>query len=285
MSRVFLSVVIPTYQRNDLLTLCLDKVSPENQLLDASFYEVIVTDDGSKSTAEELIKTKYPWVKWVQGPRKGPAANRNNGARYANGDWLVFTDDDCLPNSDWLKSYCNEIPELPLVRAFEGAIHADKEEELRNTFAECPINTTGGLFWSANIAVEKKLFHEVGGFDEGYLLAAQEDQQLYLDLLKHTTVQFLPNCVVVHPVRYSSLGAQLSKINAKSKNFVRYAKKNQGALKYSSASSFVIEQFKFHAISFCKHLMNGKFQESFVSLAWLCYGVPLNVFRFVFCRD
>jgi len=281
MSTVFLSVVIPTYQRNDLLTLCLDKVSPERQSLDASFYEVIVTDDGSKSTAEELIKTKYPWAKWVQGSRKGPAANRNNGARYANGEWLVFTDDDCLPNSDWLMSYYKQIPELPSVRAFEGAIHADKEEELNNTFAECPINTTGGLFWSANIAVEKKLFHEVGGFDEGYLLAAQEDQQLHLDLLKHTTVQFLPNCVVIHPVRYSSLGAQLSKINAKSKNFVRYAKKNQGALKYSSASAFVIEQFKFHAISFCKHLINGKFQESFVSLVWVCYGVPLNIYRFV----
>lgn len=281
MSKVFLSVVIPTYQRNDLLSLCLDRLNPEMQSLASEFYEVIVSDDGSKTTAEDLIKTNYPWAKWVQGPRKGPAANRNNGARYANGDWLVFTDDDCLPNSDWLMSYYKKFPEFPSVRAFEGAIHADKEEDLKNTFAECPINTTGGLFWSANIAVEKKLFHEVGGFDEGYLLAAQEDQQLYLDLLKFTAIQFLPNCVVVHPVRYSSLGAQLSKINAKSKNFVRYAQKNQEALKYSSTSLFVIEQFKFHAISFCKHLINGKFQESFVSLAWVCYGVPLNVFRFI----
>ena len=280
MNTIFLSVVIPTYQRNDLLVLCLDKLAPGIQTLPRDLYEVIVSDDGQKNTAETLIKTKYPWAKWVQGPRNGPAANRNNGVKYAKGNWLVFTDDDCLPNADWLSIYFNTVTEYPRKSAFEGAIHADKEEELKNTFAECPINTTGGLFWSANIAVDKKLFQEVGGFDEGYPLAAQEDQQLYLDLLKHTTVQFLPNCVVVHPVRYSSLGAQLGKINAKSKNFVRYAKKNQVVLKYSSTSSFVIEQFKFHIMSFGKHLINGKFQEAFVSLAWVCYGVPLNVLRF-----
>ncbi|MFM6530798.1 MAG: glycosyltransferase family 2 protein, partial [Dolichospermum sp.] len=62
-------------------------------------------DDGYQSTAQEMIEQNYPWVKWVAGPGKGPAANRNNGAKYATGEWLAFTDDDCLPDPQWLASY------------------------------------------------------------------------------------------------------------------------------------------------------------------------------------
>ena len=89
------SVVITTCNRLEMLAKCLDRLGCGMQSLAANQYEVIVTDDGSQSTAEQLMKGKYPWARWLQGPRKGPAANRNNGARYAEGEWLVFTDDDC----------------------------------------------------------------------------------------------------------------------------------------------------------------------------------------------
>ncbi|MHC5729635.1 MAG: glycosyltransferase family 2 protein, partial [Nostoc sp.] len=66
------SVIIPTYHRNDLLAKCLDCLAPGVQTLSAEQYEVIVTDDGSQTTAEEMIRQQYPWAKWVAGPRKGP---------------------------------------------------------------------------------------------------------------------------------------------------------------------------------------------------------------------
>jgi glycosyltransferase involved in cell wall biosynthesis len=63
------SVIIPTYHRNDLLAKCLDCLAPGTQTLHTEQYEVIVTDDGSQTTAEEMIKQQYPWAKWVAGPR------------------------------------------------------------------------------------------------------------------------------------------------------------------------------------------------------------------------
>ena len=62
--------------------------------------EVIVSDDSKQCIAKELIQEKYSWVKWIEGPKKGPAANRNNGAKYATGDWFIFIDDDCEPQKD-----------------------------------------------------------------------------------------------------------------------------------------------------------------------------------------
>src|SRR5688500_16117871 len=97
-----ISVVIPTRHRNDLLALVLDRLAPGTQTLPADQYEVIVTDDGSITTAEAMIREKFSWARWTQGPRKGPAANRNHGASLAQGEWIAFTDDDCLPSSRWL---------------------------------------------------------------------------------------------------------------------------------------------------------------------------------------
>jgi glycosyltransferase involved in cell wall biosynthesis len=103
------SVIIPTYHRNDSLAKCLDCLKPGVQTLPVEQYEVIVTDDGFETTAEEMIKNHYPWAKWVAGKGKGPATNRNNGAKYAQGEWLVFTDDDCLPSEEWLSAFSSAI--------------------------------------------------------------------------------------------------------------------------------------------------------------------------------
>src|ERR1700743_99135 len=91
---LLISVIIPTCHRNQDLGRCLGALRPDSQKSPFS-YEVIVADDGSKSTAEELIRAEYAWARWVAGPRRGPAANRNAGARNARGAWVLFLDDDC----------------------------------------------------------------------------------------------------------------------------------------------------------------------------------------------
>ena len=80
-----ISVVIPTRHRNDPLAECLARLAPGVQTLAADRYEVIVTDDGSAETSADVVRQRFPWARWAAGPRRGPAANRNNGARQARG--------------------------------------------------------------------------------------------------------------------------------------------------------------------------------------------------------
>jgi len=68
-------------------------------------YEVIVTDDGRDFNVEAFCKVNFPWVKYIQGPQKGPADNRNNGSKAAKHHWLVFLDDDCIPDKSLLHEY------------------------------------------------------------------------------------------------------------------------------------------------------------------------------------
>jgi GT2 family glycosyltransferase len=193
-------VIIPTYHRNDLLAKCLDCLAPGIQTLPPEQYEVIVTDDSSQTTALEMMRSHYPWAKWVAGPHRGPAANRNNGAKYAQGEWLAFTDDDCLPDPQWLEEYASSIAAQPICLVFEGRTYVDRP---RQTLAEIsPINESGGYLWSCNFAIQRQLFESLAGFDERFPYAAMEDVELRLRIAKiGHKFSFVKTASVCHPWR------------------------------------------------------------------------------------
>jgi GT2 family glycosyltransferase len=195
-----ISVIIPTCNRVELLAKCLECLSPLNQGTSLD-YEIIVTDDSYANNAQELIKQNFPWVKWIVGPKKGPAANRNNGAKEANGEWLLFIDDDCLPNKYILKEYTNAINSNEDILVFEGSTSADRPQ---SSFGEeSPINETGGYLWSCNFMIEKCLFHDsLRGFDEQFPYAAMEDVDLAYRLQKaNISSHFVKSASVIHPWR------------------------------------------------------------------------------------
>lgn len=192
-----ISVVIPTCERPDLLALCLERLAPGAQTLPAGGYEVIVSDDGA-ATSERLIGERFPWATWVSGPRRGPAANRNSGAGHAQGEWLAFTDDDCLPDRGWLAGFANathgehEVYEgMTVCRA---GIHSPLEH--------APVNTSGGCLWSCNMLVKAAKFRELGGFDENFPYPYLEDVEFRERLVAaNGDFKFVPQAVVDHPPR------------------------------------------------------------------------------------
>lgn len=194
------SVIIPTRHRNDLLTKCLDRLAPGIQTLVAEEYEVIVTDDGSETTAEQMVRERYPWVKWVVGPRKGPAANRNNGAKHAAGGWLAFIDDDCIPDVQCLCAYAYAAAADASRVVLEGRTYVDQP---RSTLAEVsPVNETGGYLWSCNFAIKRNIFNLLGGFDERFPYAAMEDVDLRARVIKAGyDFPFVREAAVCHPWR------------------------------------------------------------------------------------
>ena len=168
-------------------------------------YEVIVTDDGAdRNPIETLLRTHYPWARRVEGPRRGPAANRNHGAKFAKGRWLLFCDDDCLPDANLLSAYAHAQETQPNCEVFEGCTMADREK--RHPLEESPVNHQGGNLWSCNFAIQRRLFEEAGGFDETFPHAAVEDMEFRVRLQKAgAPIAFLSDAVVVHPWRKLSV--------------------------------------------------------------------------------
>lgn len=92
-----ISVVIPTYNRQNTIERCLDSVL--NQTFPA--YEIIVVDDGSNDRTLEIINQKYgKQVKIIKQNHKGAQAARNAGIKSATGEYIAFldSDDEWVPN-------------------------------------------------------------------------------------------------------------------------------------------------------------------------------------------
>lgn len=202
MSLTFLtviSVIIPTCDRNDLLARCLTALSPARQTFPAADYQVIVSDDGFARDARQLVQQEYSWVRWVPGPRKGPASNRNCGAREAAGDWLAFVDDDCVPDPAWIEEIFRAI-QIDAPDIIEGKTICPEKRD--DPFEEHVENLTGGLYWSCNLAVRRTVFLQLHGFDEDFLQAGGEDMEFAWRIKKlGLRTAFASRAVVFHPVR------------------------------------------------------------------------------------
>jgi GT2 family glycosyltransferase len=193
-----ISVIVPTYRRDEALIACLARLTPESQGLGADEFEVLVTDDAGSEETRRLLAERYPSVHYGEGARRGPAANRNAGAARARGDLLVFLDDDCLPEPGLLAAYRRVFAEG--MRTAEGRITTDGPA--RRMDDEAPINETGGYFWSCNVAVERRFFAALGGFDERFTDAAMEDVELRERIRRAgVKIVFVPEAAVVHPWR------------------------------------------------------------------------------------
>jgi GT2 family glycosyltransferase len=200
--QLFASIIIPTCNRPELLARCLDHLSGSLRAAGSQDVEVVVSDDGSDRRTEELVRQRYPWVRWVAGPRGGPAKNRNFGVAQSKGQWIIFTDDDCLPSERWIAAFWDAILGTTRVHAFEGRTVSDRDPQRLDE--EAPINESGGYLWACNMAVERDLFERLGGFCELFPHASNEDADFRLRLTKAgEAFTFVPDAVVCHPLRRS----------------------------------------------------------------------------------
>ncbi len=214
-----ISIIIPTCNRIDMLQRCLSALLPQLQNTGSATPEVIVSDD-SDTGIGALLKKQFPTVKYYKGPQKGPAANRNYGAKQAQGNWLIFLDDDVIPNETLIKTYQNAIKYNPEIRVFEGKTIADRKP--LNMIEESPINETGGFLWSCNFMINKKLFFAQDGFDENFPYAAMEDVDFHWRLKKKKIkILFLPDALVIHPWRLPKNIIQITKKRFKSALYFR----------------------------------------------------------------
>jgi glycosyltransferase involved in cell wall biosynthesis len=89
---VGVSVVIPAYNEATYIDRLLEALSKQN----FKDFEVIISDAQSKDGTKEVVdsfKEKLN-IKLVEAPPKGPAFGRNQGAKQARGEWLLFLDAD-----------------------------------------------------------------------------------------------------------------------------------------------------------------------------------------------
>ena len=209
MTAPYFSVIVPTRDRNELLARCLEQLAPAAQSFTGE-YEVVVSDDSPTRAAKPLIEGTFPFARWVEGTRRGPAANRNAGASTASGTYLVFVDDDCIPEHDLLAGYASAIVEG--VAVYEGRITC--KAGIDSPRKTSPVNLAGGTLWSCNFAIRHDVFERLGGFDERFPIAHLEDADLRDRILDAgMSIAFVGGASVDHPARMLPWGGELAQMH------------------------------------------------------------------------
>jgi len=101
-----LSIIIPTRNREKLLTQCLESLV--KQTYDKKKYEIIVVDNNSTDCTKRVVesyKSKFPeiGIHYVLESRLGLVFARHAGAKKASYEFLVYGDDDGLYSNNWLQ--------------------------------------------------------------------------------------------------------------------------------------------------------------------------------------
>ncbi|MDP2654066.1 MAG: glycosyltransferase [Candidatus Omnitrophota bacterium] len=180
------SVIIPVFNGEKTIAKNLQAAALQDF---SSLMEVIVVDDGSHDQSPEIVRG-FPGVKYLRQPNRGPASARNLGAQKSTGEYLFFTDADCVPRGNWVSGMLNHFsdPRVAVVAGSYGIANPDSilarcihREIIFRHQERMPLYPK--VFGSYNFAVRRAVFFEVGGFDEGYRHASGEDNDLSYKIL------------------------------------------------------------------------------------------------------
>ena len=103
-----LSIVIVNYKTWSSLSLCLDSIKKQDNIL----IDVIVVDNNSDDHQISNFKIQYNWIEWVESSENlGFAKACNLGAHKSNSDWILFLNPDTILEKNCLKpllSFCEK---------------------------------------------------------------------------------------------------------------------------------------------------------------------------------
>lgn len=190
MDRPYFSVVVPTYNRLGRLRHVIAAL--EQQAYPSDAYEVIVISDGSTDGTEAYLETHRSTMQlqWLPQANKGPAAARNAGIQKAVGEFIVFVDDDVVPEPQLLEEHARSHQEAgrevvvlgPLLtpEGFEMAPWVRWEQEMLMKQYRALLRgdwpATARQFYTGNASLRRNHILAAGGFDEGFRRA--EDVEL-----------------------------------------------------------------------------------------------------------
>jgi MoaA/NifB/PqqE/SkfB family radical SAM enzyme/GT2 family glycosyltransferase len=200
-----ISVIIPTYNRKELLKNTLQSLFNQNFPKDQ--YEIIVIDDGSTDSTEDMIKSLTPtcdfkYFYWsrlqefnpgTSQNRAGPA--RNIGIKNATGNLIVFMDSDIICTPDLLNEHYKlhqTDDNLVVIGYRKDMINPNSEtfNDVRDLdYGTCNYNIKNldapwRLFYSNNASVKKEHLSTVGMFDNIFVYWGFEDLELGYRLFK-----------------------------------------------------------------------------------------------------
>jgi GT2 family glycosyltransferase len=232
------TVAICTHERAKSLELCLQSICG----LDYRDFEIIVVDNAPRSDAtEQLVRSRYPQVRYAREPRPGLSWARNRAILEAQGTIIAFADDDLVADAGWVAAIARAFAAYPEVMAVTGLVvpyeleteaqwlfekhggfgrgftrkwfRAENHQDMRRSTH----HSSGRCGTGANMAYRRELFDRIGFFapelGAGTPTTGGEDIEMFFRLLQEGYILlYEPRAIMRHRHRrtYAELRAQIA---------------------------------------------------------------------------
>lgn len=208
------SIVIPTYNRANLLRIAIESVV--NQTFTS--WELIIVDNFSDDNTDGVIESfQDSRIKLLKIPRTGSvAASRNLGVSHASGEWIAFLDSDDWWFSNKLSVVSSLLHsktdliyhDLQLVNA-DGIFFKDKRTKSRKLknpiYLDLLLN--GNDIPQSSVVIRKSILTKIGGIDESPHLFAVEDYDTWLRASKIThQFVYIPEVLGAYRIHDGNIG-------------------------------------------------------------------------------
>ena len=131
MEDLHISVVIPTYNRGDLIGRAIQSVLEQTRRP----HEVIVVDDGSTDDTRHVVSAFGGDIRYIHQTNAGASLARNRGVREAKAEWVAFLDSDDV----WLEQH--------LDRMAQAIVQTNGAADFYFADMEQTDNEGGGKLW------------------------------------------------------------------------------------------------------------------------------------------
>lgn len=177
---MYISVVIPLYNKKNAIEDALDSVFNQTVLPD----EIIIVNDGSTDGSEKIVELlNHPLVLLIHQKNEGVSAARNKGINKAKNEWIAFLDADDVWMPNYLKEITDLLPSFPESSVLATAYELQDSSGNRTPIILNKIPFKGNFgkltnyfevaacshppLWSSAIVVKKSALQGVGGFPVG----------------------------------------------------------------------------------------------------------------------
>ena len=224
-----LSVIICSYNRAKYIGDALTALYEQTASLDQ--FEVFIVDNNSTDNTTQVFtnwRATHPngHFKYVTETKQGASFARNTGAKLASTPWLCFIDDDAIATPQYVENIIKHTKDQPFIVGFGGRIipkYIPAEPKWMSYYVSSLVGNfdyaptacafkNGKYPLESNMIVGKKVFDQVGGFNEqrpgvvGTLRIGGEGKELFYKImaLDHT-IYYDPSIIVHHVVEVSKL--------------------------------------------------------------------------------
>lgn len=155
-----LSIIIPAYNEQDLISDCLDSVL--NQTADSESYEIVVIDNNSTDRTAAIARNKG--VRVEKETQKGYVHAIQKGVDVSEGKILAFMDADCRAPANWVSKILRNFEESPEIVALGGKLN------YFDTHLILSLTMKSLLFFADalpgnNMAIQREALNRIGGID------------------------------------------------------------------------------------------------------------------------